>query len=179
MAPTTKTAPLTFKGYHHDSHMTIPERAAHALDWAAAHNRGQVVPYNILLKAAMGYSRTPRLQTQEVEQLRTKMSRVRQILEKTYGRALVSVPGIGVRATSDGEDAVKNAAQPAGVRLERAAKLFKQRLALVDQAQVKDKDLLAWLRGAKAHVKQIDAGTFDDLAKPKQIEGDGGEEAGK
>jgi hypothetical protein len=168
---TTKTKlPLTFKGYHHDATMTIPERTAHALDWAAAHNGGMIVPYNILLKAVMGYNRMPRLKTEEVEALRRKMSRARQLLEKVYGRALVAVTGIGVRATVDGEDAVRNSAKPAGARLERAAQIFKDRLALVNKAEVQDKELLAWLRGANAHVKQITAGSFDDLAKPKQIE---------
>lgn len=169
---TRKAKTVAFTTYRPDQKQQIVERAAHALDWAATRFPGQVVPYNLLLKGVMGYAKMPRLQSNEVDQLRKRTSRIRKLLEKVYGRALITVTGVGVRASVDSEDAIRNAVKPAGQRLERAAQLFKQRMGLVNPAEVKDKELQSWLRGAKAHVKQIDGGMFSNLAKPpKQIEG--------
>jgi len=88
-----------FHGYQYDPKMLKAQRAAHALDWAAVHHRGDAVPYPILVKVIGGYERAPKLKSPEVESLRGSLSRIRKILLTQYDRGLVVVPGLAARAT--------------------------------------------------------------------------------
>lgn len=90
--------------YRIDDKKQLTERAAECLSQLAEQNPGGFIAYNLLYKAVIGQKVTPKLKSQEVEGLRKKMHRIKQILREQYNRELVSAPGVGVRATTGDVD---------------------------------------------------------------------------
>lgn len=87
-----------------DIKVSIPARAAAALDYVAENSPGTIVPYSILQQMVMGYKHQPRVGTDEVKKLQSKMTAVGKILHEKYGRGKHSIPGVGVRATHSSAD---------------------------------------------------------------------------
>lgn len=119
-----------------DAKLTIPARAAALLDWAAEHYPMQFVAYNVLLKGVMGYGKMPRLDTKEVEQLRAKITRIREILMSDFGRELVTMPGSGCRATVDSADTLKHNVTKRIVKVRLAKQALAKTASLVDPSKV-------------------------------------------
>lgn len=147
---------LSFAGYRHVDAMFRPDRTAHALDWAATRHPKHLVAYNILLRAVMGYDRTPRINSNEVEALRGCMSRVRAILAEKYDRGLVVEAGVGVRATADTEDAMKTDLVAQARRKASADKSFARSAGMVAENMAKipaTQQNAPWLKWLKTVVK--------------------------
>lgn len=87
-----------------DTKLSLSARTAQALNYAAETAPGVIVPYNVLLQMVMGYGKQPRLNTEEVDKLRSRMTAVAKILHEKYGRGKHSIPGVGVRATVGSAD---------------------------------------------------------------------------
>src|ERR1035437_10083710 len=98
---------LDISKFDADFKLSIPNRAAQYLDWAAKNYPHQYTPYNLMCQALMGYERTPKLSNGEVERLRSSSGRIRKILVEKFGRDLVVQPGLGPRATVDDTDKLK------------------------------------------------------------------------
>jgi len=129
---------LFFRGFKIDTTMSIPHRIAFLLDWAASHNPSALIPYNVILKYVMGYGHTPRVNNDEVETLRRKLSSARPILQKKYKRDIRNVSGVGARATVDDLDLVKSSL-PGNVRRVNSAHAALQRNAeLVNVGKLPD-----------------------------------------
>lgn len=169
---------LDVSEYDPDVSMALTARAAHCLDWAALAFPKQYVPYTHLLKAIMGYRRTPVEDNQEVLMLRRNMTRVREILLKKYGRVLDSQPGLGVRATVDDADTL-TVALPKKMARFRAAKVgLATTVNLIDPAKVPNTPEYApwkaWLnRSVKEVMRQISDPTFESKLLPPAKESDG------
>jgi hypothetical protein len=164
-----------FHGYRHDPKMLKPYRIAHALDWAAIHHKAEPMPYNLLLKAIEGYDgRTPSLKSKEVESMRNSMHRAREILRVQYNRGLVTVPGIGVRATVDDLDEAHNDVKPQLRRYVLAGESLKKKADMVNINKIpntkENQPIRAWLeKTLKPHVKQIDSGALQKLLPPVNV----------
>lgn len=87
-----------------DTKLTIPARVAQALDYGAKTAPGAIIAYNVLLQMVMGFAKQPRLGTEEVLRLRSKMTAATKILNEKYGRGKHAIPGVGVRATFSADD---------------------------------------------------------------------------
>lgn len=107
--------------YEFNEKDSLPERAAHCLDWYRKTNPNGFLPYNLLTKMVMGYARMPNLKSTEVEQMRRRMKQVKPILMKKYNCELVSVPGAGVRATVNDLDKLQKIVPQKEMRLRKAA----------------------------------------------------------
>jgi len=132
--------------------MTQVERAAHALDWAAQASPKQFVAYNVLLKAITGQATMPRLKSDDVELLRSRMSRVRKILREKYGRGLTMNPGVGTRATIDSVDQLTTDVSAAAKRAASAGRGLVAAASLVDITEVpataENRPWLQWWKGS-------------------------------
>jgi hypothetical protein len=100
--------------------MSDPERMACALDWGARLYPYGSFHYNILLMAIRGYSKVPSINSKDVDLLRGKMARVRQILMRDYKRTTCTLIGVGIRATVDVTDLGDNAVPKAKERKKQA-----------------------------------------------------------
>jgi hypothetical protein len=167
---------LNFDGYKYVEGMSRPERLAHALDWAAARYPKQWVAYNILLKAIYGYAHTPKLRSQEVEGIRSGMSRVRSILATRYARGLTTEIGLGVRATAGDEDTLKTDMVAQSRRFASAARGYARTAELIDPTKIKptedNKKLLHWLKQeVRPRLAQIQSPDYlRKLLPPKESE---------
>jgi hypothetical protein len=162
---------LSFDTYKLDEKASTVERTANALDWAANHYPKQLVPYNILLKAIMGYGFLPRLNSSAVVDLRSTMSRVKKTLRIKYGKGLVSEPGAGVRATVDSADQLRTDVRRAASRHHSSGKALAAAASLVDMSEVpntpENKKLIQWAKtGLKEQLAQIDSPEFKKLLEP-------------
>lgn len=142
--------------YKTQEKLTIPQRMAHYLDWAATKYPKAYTPYNFVLKAIMGFAKTPRLSTEEVDRLRSKITRVRDILQTDYGRDIDTQPGVGVRATTDDADTLTVALPKKVKRLQSASASVKKTADLIDPAKLPSTaDLAPWKKWLTTDVRTI------------------------
>jgi hypothetical protein len=122
--------------YEPDTTQSMTKRIAHFLDWAADNMPKEFLQYNVVLKAVMGYKHLPRLETKEVEFVRSAITRVRKVLLETYRRGTVTMPGVGVRATVDDSDMVVHDVTKKGKRVQSAVKSFTEAVNIVNPANI-------------------------------------------
>lgn len=153
--------------YESDSSQSMTKRIAHFLDWAAVNMPKEFLQYNVVLKAVMGYKHLPRLETKEVEFVRSAISRVRKVLLDVYKRGTVTMPGVGVRATVDDADMVAFDVVKKGKRVQSAVKSFTDSVNIVNVSAIprlpENAGIIKYARDAKAVVADI--GTTDYLKK--------------
>lgn len=151
---TRKNHGLDIAKYTPDTKLSLTQRVAHYLDWAAGEFPKQFTNYNIVLKAIMGYARTPTLGSEEVESLRRNIGRVKQIMVKQYGREVVSAPGLGIRATVDDADTLTTALPRKITRLHSAQRAASATAELIDVSKVPDTaEMKPWKRWFSQDVK--------------------------
>lgn len=155
--------------------LTSGQRAAHFLDWNAKHSPGEFTAYNMLFKQITGVARTPQLKSEEVEHLRRHSHSIRKTLFDKYGREMVSLPGVGVRASIDDADILKNVVPKKASRLQSARVGFLKTVSNIDQKNIPDtvelKPLKNWLnREVRELVKQISAPEFERKLLPPPAE---------
>lgn len=151
--------------------MSLTQRAAHFLDWNAKVHPGQFTAYNEVVKIIQGYKRQPQLKSEEVEQLRKRMTSIKTVLFSVYKREVVSLPGVGVRAAYDDGDTLKNVVPAKAVRLQSARNNFIRTVSNVDQTKIANTPdmvpLKAWLNNEiKAVMKQISSAEFERKLLP-------------
>ncbi len=152
----TLTEAIRANAYSPEHKDSLPQRAAHFLDWAAARYPKQYVPYNLLLKAVLGTSTTPSLHSSDVEQMRGRMSRVRVILQRKYARDLDSMPGVGARATVDDADTLVTSMPKRVASLRRAKTAVATTASLIDPAKIPNTaDMAPWKRWMNASVGDV------------------------
>lgn len=112
--------------------MSKTHRVAHFLDWAATNMPSQYHQYNVIVRVINGYRHTPKIGSKEVEQIRNCMSRVQKILRSEYNRGYHSMPSVGVRATTDSADVIRNDLTRKANRLINAKRAVDETAAIVD-----------------------------------------------
>jgi hypothetical protein len=121
-----------FSAYTRLEGESLVQRIAHFLNWCAENRPKEFIPYNQVAQSINGYSRMPRLQSEEVVLVQKSMSRVRPVLITKFKRTLTSTPGIGVRATVDDADIVTTELAKNVRRIERDSERVAQLFNLVD-----------------------------------------------
>jgi len=166
---------LSIAAYQTETKMTITNRAAHYLDWAARNYPQHYTQYNVLLKAIMGYDRMPSLSSKEVERLRNGLGRIRVALSTKYNRELVTQAGIGIRATINDADTLRNILPKKSRRLQSARTSFLGTVKNIDAASIPNTPemlrLKEWLnRGVKEVVRQIGSKEFEQKLLPPPVD---------
>lgn len=145
-------------GYRFDPLMSRTQRLAHFLDWLAKEAPFQACPGNMALRAIMGYARTPRQDTDEVQSLLGVTSAARSVLMKTYGRGLYVVRDVGMRATVDDEDCAQTQQRSNVKRLMSAHRRVKETQAIIDPSKIRDEKVKRWVTsGVTNALKALDA----------------------
>lgn len=114
----------------------LVQKIAHFLDWASETKPKEVIPYNQITRSVYDLKQMPRLMNNEVVLVQRSMSRVRAVLINKYKRSLVSVPGIGCRATVDDADIVTTELAKNVRRIEKDSQRVAQIYSLVDPAKL-------------------------------------------
>jgi hypothetical protein len=158
---------LDLKSYQLKAEQSLTRRAAHFLDWLARKHPGQFVQYNVMYKSIMGFARTPRLDSEEVERMRKSLSRTKLILDRDYKRGMVRMPSVGVRATHSDEDRAVNEL-PAQVKRMHGAKQRVQRTVdAIDPRKITDAKIRSWFkRDIGGVLRAMNQADFDVKALP-------------
>jgi hypothetical protein len=117
--------------YKFDTKWSRLMRIAHFLDWAAKHLPYDLIPHNEICRAVNGYDRTPAMNSKEVESIRSSMSGVRHKLQDMFKRGLVTEIGVGVRASVDDVDVLKNCLTKKQIVMRSAQKGYVDTAALI------------------------------------------------
>lgn len=157
---------INLTGYKTDFSLSKPQRLAHLLDWCAKKYPRQALPLNIALKGIEGYSRTPRMDSQEVQQLKSKVQRSKRILLEKYSRTLVSEKGIGIWATVDHDDHVEKGVIKAAERLTSAKKSLQAIVDIVDPTKIKRRDLKSFLGNVNGVLRAAKEADFNAKLLP-------------
>ncbi len=167
---------LDIRGFKLDIKLSMPQRAAAYLDWAATTYPDAYTPYNMMLKAITGQAKTPRVNDPEVERLRSTLrASVRKIMQRQYNREVVSQPGYGVRATSTDLDLVRTSLTRKINRLRGAKNAVALTVGMVDPANIPNtpeaKPWKDWFsRSAKDIVRQLNSPEFEKKMLPPASE---------
>lgn len=155
------------KMYAPDHEDSLPRRGAHFLNWAAERYPKEYIPYNFVVRAIMGYGRTPRMDSEEVERYRGKMTRIRQILQNDYGRELTSSPGIGVRATVADDDILRTEMMRKVKRFRSAKAAMEKTASLISVARLPASKEKRWFENDVASIlKTLKSPAFEKKLLP-------------
>jgi hypothetical protein len=124
--------------YPLDNKMTMPQRMAHCLNWCADDYPYEIVSWRILYQAVMGMAVLPSSRNADVENLKSRSQAVKKLLNERYGRGLVIVPGVGVRASVDDFDRGQNCVVRATKRAASAVAGAKREIEAVDIRKIPD-----------------------------------------
>jgi hypothetical protein len=160
-----------FSNYVRDDDLSIPQRVAHFLDWAAINKAGEFVPYNVIVQQILGTKRLPQLAGEEVQRVRRASATVRQTLITKYDREIVSLPGVGVRATFNDADRLANVAPRKARRLDAARRGFMVTANAINLNNVPDTPEYAglkdWMRrDVQTVLKMIGTSSFEQKLLP-------------
>jgi hypothetical protein len=127
--------------------MSRTRRIAHFLDWAAKHLPREVHQFNTIAKAVNGFGHLPRLDSKESALIQGVASAVRKVLLTDYKRGMVSVRGLGIRATVDDADIVIYDLPKKAERLQGAITSFASLTNVVNPANIpKTKEMQPFLQ---------------------------------
>lgn len=158
-----------------DLGMSRAQRGAEFLHWFAKKNPGVYVAYNELVQNINGYKRKPLLKSEEVEQMRKSMTAVKRLLFDKHEREIVSLPGVGIRASVDDADKLKNVVTKKAGRLQSARVSFVKTVSTIDQRTIPNTPELVpyknWLnREVKDLMKQLSSAEFERKLLPPPSE---------
>lgn len=143
--------------------MSLTQRIAHFLDWAAKNLRYQYFPAQEILKAINKYKTTPRAASKETESVKACMTRARELLRKEYKRGYVCQRGIGYRATVNDEDKTRFDLTDRTKRLASAKINVDNSLEMIDTRRITSSTQEGRkLRNFVQNVKQISKLISDD-----------------
>ncbi len=165
MASRKQKNTFSISDFHVDPEMRRPARIAAFLHWYAQHQPYVWAGYNEVLQATNGLGYKPRLSNDEVRVIKGAMHRAGQILMETYGRAVISNRGLGIRATVDAADTVRHVATKRAKRAERAIVSLAQVDEIVDVSAIpntpENKALKQWYqRDVRGILKQVSDAEF-------------------
>jgi hypothetical protein len=165
--PRKKKNGLDLKGYQLKQEQSITRRAAHFLDWLARKHPGEFVQYNIMYRCIMGFARTPRLDSEDVERLRKNLARSKLILRKEYARGMVRKKSVGVRATYSDEDRAANELPDQVSRMRAAKRTVQGTVDAIDPRKITDVKIRSWLkRDIGGVLRAMNQADFDLKALP-------------
>jgi hypothetical protein len=166
---TTKTS---FSDYKVDRDMSITRRVADFLNWYAEKCPKRVVDLPDLIKTVRMERRRLHPDSQEVTRFKGRLWRAGEIMYADYGREIVTIPGIGVRATTDDEDIARMKLSKRARTSQRAAEKAVMTADLIDERNITDRKLRTWVRSIKGTVKQINALGTKLLPMPEKDSGE-------
>lgn len=146
--------------------LTLAQKVAHFLDWAATHVKKTYFSYSLICKAVRGLAHVPRMNTNEVEAVRKTMQRAKQILRDKYKRGFDFSRGLGVRATVDDNDTVNYTVATAAKRMVSSKMNLDKVSSIVDPSKLSSKEA-SYFENVTQASKRITNGHIQALLPPK------------
>jgi len=139
-----------------DMDQTIPHRAADILNEAARLMPKRCIDKRDFVKMVLALGRRPAEDSKDVEFFfKSKWGRVKVVLYEKHGRAGITVPGKGVRATTSDEDAAGTDLRGKVRRFKSAAAGVRRSAELVNPTKVKNPELKKFAKDVHSFKKVI------------------------
>lgn len=139
----------------------MAQRGARFLDWAAKQYPQVCVSLPLFLRAITGQRSTPSSKSKEVEAFRSSMSRVNKVLEREYGRALISLKDEGVRATVDDTDGARTKLYQRWRRFKSARDGLGITSGNINERAIRNQALRDWVKQIKRLHGQLSSPSFE------------------
>jgi hypothetical protein len=121
----------------------LAANAANLLDFAARKKPKEPISWSWVTKCVVG-GKMHHPDSKIVVDMRARCSAIRRFLGRDYNRGLVSVRGLGVRATTDSDDYANTQLRKDATTYETARQRLVTSRARVDTKTMKNKELKAW-----------------------------------
>ncbi len=139
---------VSTKEYPLNPEHTIPQRAAHFLDWYANEAPGRYITYPDLMKVVYGIKRRPIEDSRDVAMFKSKMGGIKRHLRISYARAVQfhPKPGGGFRASTDADDLIENDLAKKVRRVNSAHASLVQTQEIIDPATIRKEENKSFFR---------------------------------
>lgn len=127
--------------YSVDPDQSIARRLAAFLHWAANTVPARAIPLQHAAKIVLIMPRVTGPDSREVQSIKSAIPRARKILLEEYKRGLVSVSGMGIRATIDDDDLVQEQVEKDSRRVVSAHEALSRSSAAVKMNKIQDVEL--------------------------------------
>jgi hypothetical protein len=111
---------------------SIRGRVAEFLDWAATKYPSQIITYEEVAQAVFSLGRVQSKQSAPVKSIRGQMSSSGKLLMSHYKRTIISMPGVGVRASIDDADILQGTLTKDVQRHKQTATKLQKTAALIN-----------------------------------------------
>jgi hypothetical protein len=144
---------------------------AHCLDHFATECPYAGIPANIIFKTIYRIKRVPQKGSKEVKALSGGMSGADHKLKEKYGRLLITVQGVGWRASVDDNDAAEHKLTKDVKTMVRAEAKVEDDLKHIDQTKVTSAPIKGMVQRVARHLKE-NGEKIKGLLPPPPVEDD-------
>ena len=117
---------------------SISGKMAEFLDWVGTKYPRHFVTYEEIAQAVFSLGKLPVAASKQVESVRGAMSAARRVMHARYKRDVITVKGVGARATVDAADTLTTSVMRDVTSHERRCKRLQDTVALVNQKELDD-----------------------------------------
>ena len=134
---------LNFKNFKIKKDESIARRLSKLLDWAATEMPGRSISYQEAAKIVLMLQRIPVADGRDVDCIKSAKTNARKILLSECKRGIVSVEGVGMRATTDDDDLVENQVELDARRVINATEALDRSAGAVKSSKIRNPALKA------------------------------------
>lgn len=123
---------------YHPKEQYISSRIAEFLNWGAEKYPRSVFTYEEITQAIFTLGSLPKVGSKQVQNIRNAVSRARIIMRDKFKRDIVTIKGVGARATVDSADTLTTSVVREVASHERSCKKLKETVALINNKELQD-----------------------------------------
>jgi hypothetical protein len=140
---------VVFNDYKVDTDMGIAARIADSLSWYGDTCPNRPVSWPELMKTVRQDRRKWPEDSDEIKRFKSHKGHADRLMLEKYGKVIIVVPGVGVRASIGSPDIITNFTPKAARRATKAMERFKQTTELVKTNEIRDKETRTYARSMK------------------------------
>lgn len=143
------------KGYKPPEGLSVPWIIADLCNYCGERTPKQPIPWKWVAKICNNRAKMPLEDGDEVQSMKSRLTRARQIARREFGRDIISLPGFGIRITTNDEDIGRTSVVKGARRLIGASKNFSEVVGMTDAEKISDKALREYVQNADKAGKLI------------------------
>lgn len=124
-----------------DTKDSLPRRLANLLYWASEEMPGRAIAKTHAAKIVLVLPRLPNEDSKDVKKISGVTAAARKILEDEHQRGLLTIFGMGIRATTNSEDTAKTQYERNAKRVVSAVTTLDKTRSIIKTSEIKDQDL--------------------------------------
>lgn len=131
-------APKSVLEYKVDPDDSVPRRLSKFLFWASEKMPGRAIPMPLVAKVVLILPKVPVKNSKDVQKITGRLGAARDLLGEEHERGLISVPGMGIRATTGSEDTAKTQYEKNAKRVVSAVTSLDRTRSIIKTNEIQD-----------------------------------------